>query len=70
MTLVMVGGIVLDTQQSEKELLSDCSCTEQIQVQQQEAGWFFGWHKTVKGRAYRVFGITVKRHKPQCATYE
>ena len=63
MLLFVVGGVVLDTQLSKKEPLSDCSCTEQIQVQQQrEAGWFFGKHKNSNTGMCetRFFGFTIK----------
>ena len=64
MTLFMAVGVVLDTQLSQKEPLSDCSCTEQIQVQQQQqAGWFFGKHKNPKTGMCerRFFGFTIRR---------
>ena len=62
MSLIMAGGVVLDTQLSKKEPLSDCSCTEQIQVQQKEAGWFFGCYKNPKKNRFekRFFGFKVK----------
>ena len=69
MTLILSGGIMLDTQLSQKEPSSDCSCTELIQVPQKEAGWFWGKHKTKKGTVYRVFGITLFTYQPVCATY-
>ena len=70
MTLILSGGIMLDTQLSKKEPLSDCSCTEQIQVQQQEAGWFFGRHCNKKGRLKKRFlGISIRDLGPCCATY-
>jgi len=68
MTLVMVGGIVLDTQQSEKELLSDCSCTEQIQVQQQEAR-MFGWGRCKNGVQKKKFFFITVNQRGCCPTY-
>ena len=71
MTLILSGGIMLDTQLSQKEPSSDCSCTELIQVQQQqEAGWFFGKHCNKKGvEKFRVFGIGFGKGKGCCPTY-
>ena len=50
--LLMVGGILLESTLSEKSQIADCACPDETQVNmQQEAGWFFGRHKTSRGTA-------------------
>ena len=70
-TLLMVGGIFLESALSEKSQVADCACPDEIQVTtQREAGWFWGQHNTENGCVRRMFGITISKCKVECATYD
>ena len=69
MTLILSGGIMLDTQLSQKEPLSDCSCTEQIQIQQQQEAGMFGWGKCKDGVKKRKFFFITVDKAACCPTY-
>ncbi|MBC6399948.1 MAG: hypothetical protein GDA42_03690 [Ekhidna sp.] len=70
MTLLVVGGILLENSMSRKEQLEDCSCVAvaSTQIRQQEAG-MFGWGKCKNGVQKKKFMFITVDRRGCCSTY-